>query len=143
MKSTSQTSARQTLLPLYAATLQKSFCNHLPFALFSPQPLISLTPQGSNRTPYLTLNLGHPCISVYLLLTVKKNKTCSLFLLCVSPPPSGMVGRFCDVVRYRGYCWVSWCASRYIRYVGPICFVVLALLTCVCGCGRCHAWFNL
>lgn len=43
-----------------------------PFASSSPHPLISLTPQGSHRTPYLTLNLGHPCISVYLLLTVKK-----------------------------------------------------------------------
>lgn len=47
----------------------------LPGGLFNKlaflHPLISLTSQGSNRTPYLTLNLGHPCISVYLLLTVK------------------------------------------------------------------------
>lgn len=70
--------------------ITNQYCTHPPaqkglsHASSSPHPLISLTPQGSNRTPYLTLNLGHPCISVYLLLTVKAPV---VLLFSVSPLP--------------------------------------------------------
>lgn len=70
---------------LHTATLQKEPSTSF-FVSLSPQPLIFIAPQGSNRIPYLTLNLGHPYISVYLLLTVKTPS--SLSLLCAPPPRS-------------------------------------------------------
>lgn len=70
LNSTSQISSGN--IPLARCNPAEKLVQPVPFDSFSPQPLVLLTPQGSNWTPYLTLTLGHPCISVYLLLTVKK-----------------------------------------------------------------------
>lgn len=110
-----------------------------PHALFPPRSLIFPTPQGSNRTPYLILNLGQPCISVYHLPTVK---TTVVSLLCVPPLPSGVVKRFCDICLVLWGWWVSWDALEYIHKTTGF-FSFCLLCSSDCGCGCCGAWFNL
>lgn len=88
----------------------KGLSNQL-LASFSPRSLIFPTPQGSNRTPHLILNLGQPCISVYHLPTVKT----SVSLVCVSSLPGGVVKRFCGYCLVLWWCWFSLDASGNIH----------------------------
>lgn len=105
----------------------------------SPPSHLSLTPQGSNRTPYLTPNLGPPCTSVYLLLTVN---TGSLSLLCVSPSP--LVEWLAGFVMLLSGIVVLFHGVHQGTILGPLRVHFLpALFDCVCGRGCCGAWFNL
>ena len=102
------------------------YCKH--------SPLYSVTPQGSHRTPYLILNLGHPCTSVYLLLTVKTTVVC---LFSVSPPLSpvewlaGFVMLLSGIVVLSGF---MRCIFRTTRFSHPACPVHSCLWTWMSWC---------
>lgn len=133
--------------PIVSSSTSQTSTVHIPLARCNscrkaypttsllPPPPICPSLQGSNRTSPLTLKLGHPCISVSLLLTVKP-LTC--FFVCL---PSGMESRLCDVVvQYCGV--VGFHRVHRGALVGPRSVLMLRVHSCLCTWWL-FAWFHV
>lgn len=139
LKSTSQTSTVH--IPCAHCYLcRKAYPTTSLCFIFSPSPDLP-HPSGFKQDP---LPDPKPRTSLHLSLPPPDGKnTSSLSLLCVSPPPvewsAGFVMLLSNMVVLSGFMGV-----HQGTLIGPLTvLILLALFTCVCGSGCCHAWFNL